>query len=818
VAYVLEDGVDSHAWLDAIFASCFGRHGGRQSLVVPAIQGQISERYKNWLRLLDPDYVLLLTYNNAALVEPLARLLGDTTIQQRERVRDTVEQYPRVGVGNSGLSAISWLPFFKVVPGLTRTTPGFIVDRFPMWVDDGIIKDNFGTLYGSLDRFPIHDEIGVPALILTPADAPADRWHFRSVNGEEVQDAYSLIERLASTGNIATLAQLSNLASQRFHTRHAWNDAFCLVIGDTLADRISCWNAALLFDDAQTQVLKTMRVPAHVANDSDKLAKITHYLNHKNWINQQGGNGRVVVRSHSLPADQLNAIAQQLRQGAHTWIEASPIAAIDDCCPEDATQVRAGRSRWPNDPRDSSDTALVDGTTIVATPRPFQLSYCNGQHPIFSQGSWYVDLSIDRLNDNGRFANVREEWRLPLRSHLIGSFFKASGARLLRQGMITRPVDINQATVEVRGASDDEIIRSLLTEVPRYDYEDMRRTLQKKPAYRYASPSDKGSYLRGLLGLFGSLSDAEQILGNHFWRSQFLKMAVPAQDQKTEIITYLQRRLRARDGELLINDEAGWQRLAQRIIEKSARLRAPRDKTQYEKLLTAWSAELENAIQLDQDLVPRHDEIMGEATDELKRSLSYLFDRGIFYRGHEWSCRHCSHRNWVSVDGLRNVMACEVCGHNHLLPVDVTLDFRLNDFFATCLREHDTLTVTWALSVLRRESESAFVFGPQMSLYEDYPENQGGRSNRELDVVCIVDNKFVVGEAKLSVALIADSDIEDLADAARKLEADRAVLMVLSGDWAAMNRKVEKLRALLPSHIEVGAFISAWDDAPSACL
>jgi hypothetical protein len=58
----------------------------------------------------------------------------------------------------------------------------------------------------------------------------------------------------------------------------------------------------------------------------------------------------------------------------------------------------------------------------------------------------------------------------------------------------------------------------------------------------------------------------------------------------------------------------------------------------------------------------------------------------------------------------------------------------------TSLREHDTLTVVWALSALRQRSKSSFVFGPQMSLYADYPENQGDGPTRELDVVCIVDN------------------------------------------------------------------------------
>ncbi|MEM5314292.1 hypothetical protein [Paraburkholderia sp. JHI869] len=687
-----------------------------------------------------------------------------------------------------------------------------------MWEDDGIIKDNFGTLYGSLDPFPMHDQIGVPALMLTPPDAPPNRWHLRSVKGEEIQDAYAVIERLAGTGHIATLAQLSNLSAQRFRTDHAWGRSFCLIIGDSFDDRVSCWNAALLFDGAQTQVLKTLRVPANAAANEVKLSKIGQYLQRKNWINQQGGSGRVTLRSHSLSADQLNAIAEQLRRGAHVRTDVSPIATLDECCPEEISRVHTGARWWPTVPTDGNETRVVDGTTIVAASSPFQLSYARGQHPIFSQGSWYVDLSIDRLNDNGRFANVREEWRLPLRSHLVHRFCTERGARLLRNGTITLPVDINHATIEVKNPSDDDIIRDLLTEVPRYDHDDMRHARQRTANYRYAAPSDKGSYLRGLLGLFGGLNNAEQTLGNHFWRTQFLRMAVPAQDQKTEIITYVQRRMRARNGTLTINDAPGWESLAQRIIEKSARLRAPKGRTRFDKLLAAWSVELEQAIKLDHNLIPRRDEIIGEASDDLKRSLSELLDCGIFHRGHEWSCRQCSHRNWVSVDHLRNVMACEVCGRDHQLPVDVVLDLRLNEFFATCLREHDTLTVTWALSALRESSKSTFIFGPQMSLFEDYPENQGGRSNRELDVICVVDNKFVIGEAKIGVDIIADSDIEDLADAATRLDVDKAILMALGGDRAIMNRKVNQLRALLPNHIEAEGIVSDWDDDPSAVL
>ena len=163
-------------------------------------------------------------------------------------------------------------------------------------------------------------------------------------------------------------------------------------------------------------------------------------------------------------------------------------------------------------------------------------------------------------------------------------------------------------------------------------------------------------------------------------------------------------------------------------------------------------------------------------------------------------------------------MPCEVCREDHQLPIDVALDFRMNEFFATCLREHDTVTVAWALSALRQESKSCFIFAPQTALYRDYPENQGNKPDRELDVVCIVDGQFVIGEVKAGVVSIAKSDIEDLASAAQELGADVAILMALSGTPEQMDKKVQQLRALLPATIGARGLVSDWDDAPSSYL
>jgi len=439
-------------------------------------------------------------------------------------------------------------------------------------------------------------------------------------------------------------------------------------------------------------------------------------------------------------------------------------------------------------------------------------------HPIFSRGSWFVDLEIDRLNDNSRFDNVREKWRLPLRPQLVRQISGSTSARLSRHGTISVQADISKRIVEVKQPEDGDIFFGILNDRPYYPYQNMRTSSVKVVAYKYSAPSDKGQYLQGMLGMFGSLSGFESVLSQHFWRSQFESMAAPAQEQQAEVVNELKKRMKASNGTLQINDDAGWQKLAEFIIQKSSRLRVPRQKTDYSKLFKAWEVELNKAIDAYDDLKGRRAEIVAEAPDDLKRSLSFLLKRGVFYRGHEWSCRHCLHRNWVGIDLLKDIMQCEVCREDHQLPTDVALDFRLNEFFATCLREHDTITVAWALSALRKESKSCFIFAPQTALYRDYPENQGDKPNRELDVVCVVDGKFVIGEVKAGAEKIAKSDIEDLASAAQELGADVAILMAMSGTPRLMDKKVQQLRALLPVTIEARGLVSDWDNAPSFYL
>jgi hypothetical protein len=57
VAYLIDTDDCPDQLLDSIFAEAYGRWGGRRTLIIPAKQDGIDERYAEWLWYYDPDVI-----------------------------------------------------------------------------------------------------------------------------------------------------------------------------------------------------------------------------------------------------------------------------------------------------------------------------------------------------------------------------------------------------------------------------------------------------------------------------------------------------------------------------------------------------------------------------------------------------------------------------------------------------------------------------------------------------------------------------------------------------------------------------------------
>jgi hypothetical protein len=817
VVYVLEKGDGDAAWLDEVFAKSFSRDGGRNSLVVPVINGEIARKYLFWIREIDPDEIVLAVYDPNAVALVISPFVADVKMTKCERNTNSAGSKPYAGCDTSALTSLSWLPYLQATANWATPKPEFILDAYPAWIDDGLVTDNFGTLYKSYGKFPADEQIGLTSLVLTPTNPPENRWHFKHRSCEEISDSYDILRKMSVRHGIVNMSQLANMYSGFDGFNHAWVSTFCLVVGDSFEDRISCWNAGLLFGSPQGQTICTLRIPASAITNSTQIEALSVFLRERNWLGSNKGQPEITIRSHSLQSEALIDFSKQLKQSSNAIVNIAPISNLEDCCPTDVKSRHFGQM-WMKLSNVEQETNIQGKDTNIGVTSPSHLQYCKGEAPIFSVGGWYLNLKIDRINDHNLYENVRDEWLLPHQRGMAKLICKAPLARIQKNRRLALQVDSNTQGVELNQPEDADIFWHLSCDNSPFPYDDPRWRDPKPPQYEYIEPSNQGRYLQGLIGMFGGLNQASNIFANHFWRTQFQNMAAPAETQRAEVIEYLKKRLQAENGRLEINDQDGWDNLAKRVIEKAAKLRVPKLTTKYERIQSDGMTEVEAAINNDLNLVSSWREILGDTPADLKSSLHHLLSCGVYHRGHEWVCRKCSHRNWIDISLVRNELLCEVCREPHSLPVDFKFDFRLNEFLATCIREHDTLSVLWALARLRMEAKTSFIFNPQTGLYLKYPENRGAKPDVEVDVMCVADGVLVLGEVKASAGAIRRPDIVKLANAVKDLDASKAVLMALSDEKSNMPKKLAELKKLLPESIDCESYVSDWGDTPSWTL
>jgi len=400
--------------------------------------------------------------------------------------------------------------------------------------------------------------------------------------------------------------------------------------------------------------------------------------------------------------------------------------------------------------------------------------------------------------------NVRDQWKLPPRNQLAQLFLGRVAARVTHAGALAIPVDREREWTEITEPSDEDFFAYVLHQPAMYAYPDVRAKERYEVPYTYSRPSDKGRYLLGALGMFGSISRAYQVLMHSFWREQFAKLIGKSEDHYPRIIATLKKRFAPQGGTFTFEREEQWESLARTVVSQAFNVRQPKSAVKLESLVWAWTKHLERAIEVHASLREQKDAILERAPRDLADALKGLCVDGIFHQGYSWVCGRCAYRNWIALDALRVTLECQVCRNVHGTPVDLKFDFRFNEFLASCLREHDTLSVVWALGDLQESDRpSSFIFAPQTELFRNWPEEQDNRANQEIDILCVIDGKVMIGEVKASIGEINDRDLGALASLAGELRADGVLLGALKADQRSLKTKVDYLRSQVAPGIEV---------------
>lgn len=739
VAFIVPLADDSSQWiLDGIFYEAYSRWGGVKSLLIPfSNDGFIHDRYLDWLERYDADIV----YSYVDLTPEQIKIINEKSLpieMIKHEVHGEVERWnqfvPSWPYGFNPIRAISTInsPYAKYQDWSSETQPNIYITQHYENDEYRFLPDNFGISQGgggaNLGRQNIFGTVCYCA-----QDLPA----YYNVGNERCHSLTEILGKLAQK-QVKTFSTLSSIhASIINHPNdYEWSISFNLFVGDTAEDRLNFWNSRLLSENNEGHNFSALCISKAHLDDDDFLIALGTFINAHNFKGYGNGPNSLSLRSLSTAREDCQQLAKQLQNYTYSSVRV-PSNFDSPALPSERAinshySIESGRTR-------SLKVYERDNKFVVDEVEHFK--YLTPDLYDFKAGQCVSNLYIEKPKENYVVVGGFNDWKLPRRLEATLAFTK-NRAKVSIHGSITVIPDAPQQnfngiphhelTITLSIPSEEEVLRCLVLEhIHRMRFErDMRIQLITEKYYELEL-SDKGQKHRGVISLFnGDLSHAG-ILANSYWRKIVRKSigndkASFSLDKLTSII-----------------DQNTPVSLAH--ITDQMRLGSVSKTKQYLK-------------------------------NNLKDTIEYLVHQKILIQEYRWRCSYCGNENGLTLDTIKLDNNCSICNKFHKTPIDMEWKYKVAPFITSALIEQNGLTVLWAIDHLMNVFRRAQAFYlPEINLFK----NRVGSENNEIDLLAVIDGKFVAAEVKMSAASFVDNPHEVTAfiDEIQRLSPDIAFLI-----------------------------------------
>ena len=192
----------------------------------------------------------------------------------------------------------------------------------------------------------------------------------------------------------------------------------------------------------------------------------------------------------------------------------------------------------------------------------------------------------------------------------------------------------------------------------------------------------------------------------------------------------------------------------------------------------------------------------------LKNRLTQLTQRNIIQIGIKPRCPRCGLAQWYYVDDIDQHLTCQGCRIQFPLHPEPTWHYRLNELTRAAHALHGTTPVILVLGQLFRECRTSFLFSPNLNLLT---ESQGASPEKldktaEVDIACVQDGKFIIGEVKQSMSLFGRNDFDVIAEIAERTKPDIVLFSCIDSQkpTKSIANHIERIRdRLSPLEIDV---------------
>lgn len=800
-----------NALLDAIVDWNNTRWGGRTNHVAFFSGGALSDSEWRQIEIIDPDCILAFSPLSDNLLLELDERVNPWSIEIDDHTQSEVD---RISIRMDGIGMPPTVENLRRIRARYPLNFGreekLLVFEFAEGCDPEVrrfVHRNFGTYYQWFDP----NSKRIRRIAWLEQLLPQISTHTVTVG--DVDSLAAALEEISgrirprnSRPALPFIApcQLASLFLESWPMGEL-NKTYQLIVGDSLADFGEHWNGVRRKSNWAETHRHQLWIPAKLAAVASFRESLHDWLlRHTNY----GGGDRIELLTHSLSSESLADLRAYFRQHERA-------VHFDDVTPdqmakrqEQAEQEHGQMNRfWPwTSDGDATRFTCSSHNERLSLPKPDPLQ---GED---QNGNWMVDVQIEHLSALRNTTREQSWWHLPRlnsRGVVFGMF--RSPSRITRQGYFSVKAenqDIRASLVrrikpELSFAlpSDAALIRWMIAEPfgrPFFTTDARSKLVRARTVVSGCRISTKGAYLAGLIDLFGDFWTAKSFCERRFWRDRFSQLAGHGEGNDERLQKNLVDLLKAN----LAGAEEGRLQQATALADKILHLVRGRLKGHY----LGFKDFLRERSRLEKQGLPEtlvypqghtmvhHHGERPITVDEMREGLDALLEIGVLRLGVESECPRCKLASWHHLDDLRQHVFCTGCGNKYALRATELWSYALNSLAQMGVSQ-GVLSVLHALTAVASHALSFFVFSPSLDLFR----NGENKPWHEVDVLCIANGEFVVGEVK--EGFVQKTAFDELAEVAEALRPQRAIIFLpvenATKQWAELNGWLKQLQMRL---------------------
>lgn len=550
-------------------------------------------------------------------------------------------------------------------------------------------------------------------------------------------------------------------------------EKFHVFVGDDLEDIVSHWNRNFQIQNWQRIQISSLWVPNKLAEKFEIAEDLGTFIN-KYSHNISNNHPRIVFESFSDKKMLLESFVKKCKTKIHVPVETRKLKIVKP-------NIRPYNFYQP--------TAEMQVFTGYHDKEQLSIIEPKREKGIVG-GHWMTDVYIEFRPE--RYENIISDtkylWKLPHNNTLAPSIF-GKVSRTQRNGYFSVLMSgnsifdrTNNLLISYKLPSDISIIRYLLLDHRRnYYIKDSRKNIKRK-RFEDVEISSNGKYFQGILNVFGSLDNAYDVIEQKYWRDIF-DIMTNKQKVAKYIDSTLENKLRKKRGILSSsNFEA---EMADFVIEQCTSI------TSIENII-AFSVLEEKAKEVYEAF--NRGKQKGQRIEysdlDLKHALNHLISLGVVLQGINPACGNCGQKNWYSVEKMDAIMLCPGCNHSIQLRAEEAWYYKLNRLVSEGFARQGLVPLTLTLGQIKRHDYSCFVYVPSINIYKNRKDSL---PITDLDICCISEGQFIIGEVKNRAKKISEKNIKYLKEVAIQVRADKIIFSALDKPSKQLLEKINNL-------------------------